>query len=160
MSIENDGRHDFDFLRGRWHIRNRYLAKRLQDSTEWLEFEATGELHQTLGGLGNVDTFSTPAGADGLPYEGMTVRVFEPETRLWSIYWASDRTGRLEPPVRGRFEDGRGEFVGEDVLDGRPIVCRFVWSEITGDSAHWQQAFSADGGATWETNWHMFFTRR
>jgi hypothetical protein len=118
-----------------------------------------GEVRPVLGGLGNTDSYSVAAWSDGRPYEGMTVRLFDPESKLWSIYWASNRTGKLEPPVVGRFEAGRGEFFGDDVFDGKPVRGRLTWADISATSAHWEQAFSVDDGKTWETNWHMDLTR-
>jgi hypothetical protein len=156
---ENDGRRDFDFLFGRWRIENRRLARRLEGCTEWLEFEATGEARPALGGLANVDSFSTSAYWDGKPFEGMTVRTFNPRTRLWSIYWADDRIVELGPPVHGRFEGGHGQFFGDDSFGGRPIRVRFDWHALGADRATWEQAFSPDGEKTWEMNWRMEFTR-
>ncbi|NUT45415.1 MAG: hypothetical protein HOV86_36040, partial [Thermoactinospora sp.] len=81
-------------------------------------------------------------------------------TRQWSIYWGSSRTGTLDTrPMVGGFEGDRGEFFGEETHEGRPVRCRFLWSAGDGDTARWEQAFSADEGLTWETNWTMDFTR-
>jgi hypothetical protein len=90
---------------------------------------------------------------------GMTIRLFDPARREWSLYWVNSREGRLYPPVVGRFVAGRGEFYGDDTEGGRPVRVRYVWSMITPTSARWEQAFSVDGGQTWETNWIMEFTR-
>lgn len=149
-----DGRHDFDFLFGRWHIHNQRLVKRLEDCTQWQEFDAEQEVRPVLGGIANVDRFGATF-PDGQPIEGLTLRIFNPRTRLWSLYWVDDRGCELQPPVVGRFESGRGEFLGDDELGGRPIRVIFIWSDITPTSARWEQAFSADGGRTWETNWRM-----
>ncbi|MEZ4359187.1 MAG: hypothetical protein R3B48_03330 [Kofleriaceae bacterium] len=89
----------------------------------------------------------------------MTLRLFAPETRTWKLYWASDRDGVLQPPVEGRFVDGVGTFLGDDVHDGTPVLVRFVWSHITATSARWEQAMSIDRGGTWEVNWRMHMTR-
>ena len=159
LAAAGDGRHDFDFLfGGRWKIHNRRLKKRLQGCTDWESFEAWQEVRPVLGGLGNTDSFSCVF-PDGKPLEGMTLRLFNPATRLWSLYWADDRGGELQPPVVGRFVDGRGEFDGDDTLAGQPIRVRFVWSGTSATRAHWEQAFSADGGKTWETNWFMEMER-
>jgi hypothetical protein len=138
-------------------IHNERLARRLAGCTEWQSFEATQEAHHVIGGLGNIDTFACPDFPAG-PLHGMSLRIFDPRTRMWSIYWTDDRSCELQPPVVGRFQAGRGEFFGDDVFDGQPIRVRYVWSDITPGSARWEQAFSTDGGATWETNWRMLMT--
>lgn len=154
-----DGRGDFDFLFGRWNIHNRRLARRLQGCTEWQEFEAFQEVRPVLGGIGNVDRFAATL-PDGRPIEGMTLRIFDPRTNLWSIYWADDRSCQLQPPVIGRFEDQtRGRFFGDDVFDGKAIRVVFHWAKTSADTATWEQAFSTDNGQTWETNWKMSMTR-
>lgn len=149
--------HDFDFWIGRWTIRNRYLKGRLCGSTEWEEFDAVAEARFLPGGLGNIDDFVADAWRPG--FVGMTVRLFDLASERWSIYWASTTCGVFDPPVTGRFTDGVGIFEGEDEHDGRPVRVRFVWTHETPDAARWEQSFSADGGATWETNWIMNMTR-
>jgi hypothetical protein len=147
---------DFDFLPGRWRIANRKLADTLDpECADWQTFEATSEARAILGGIGNIDHFRT----DG--YEGFSLRLHDPADDVWRIWWSStQRPGRLDPPVEGRFgDDGSARFECEDVLEGVPIRMRFVWSEITGDSARWEQSFSFDGGASWKTNWVMELTR-
>src|SRR5262249_6194428 len=96
-----------------------------------------------------------PAGT----YRAATVRVFDPATRLWSIWWIDGRNPHLEPPVHGRFENGVGTFLGDDVFDGRPIRVRFIWSTIDDRTLRWEHAFARDGERTWEVNWVMRFTR-
>ena len=143
------GATDFDFLPGRWHVRNH----RLRNGT-WESFDATSDAYAMLGGGANHDHFRTEG------YEGFSLRLYDPERDLWRIWWACDaRPGQLDPPVEGRFENGLGIFEGDDMLDGKPIRVRFQWSEITGDAARWEQWFSFDGGATWESNWVMELSR-
>jgi hypothetical protein len=156
VTTHRDGSHDFDFWVGRWRVRNERLVKRLQGCTEWETFEATVEARFLPGGLGNIDEFHTEHWPG---YVGMSFRFYNPGTRQWSIYWASNRTGTLDPPVVGSFSTGVGVFEGRDVLDGRPIVVRFTWSDITKAGARWEQAFSPDEGRTWEKNWVMVMTR-
>src|SRR3954451_6996726 len=155
-----DGRHDFDFLFGRWTIHNRKLATAPEPgATEWIEFIAEGEARPILGGLGNVDSFSTADLPGSGAYEGMTLRLFDPQADVWRIWWASTGPpGRLDPPMEGRFVDGHGVFFCDDVLAGRPIKVRFDWTPGVA-SARWEQAFSFDDGQSWEQNWVMSFTR-
>ncbi|HET9143303.1 hypothetical protein [Actinophytocola sp.] len=147
---------DFDFLHGSWDVVNRRLVKRLVASDEWDEFPATSVSHGFFGGAGSFDEITFPTKG----WSGATVRMLDPRTGEWSIYWVNSRTGSLQPPVVGRFADGVGTFYGDDEDDGTPVRVRFIWSKITPTSAHWEQAFSTDGGRTWETNWTMAHTRR
>jgi hypothetical protein len=151
------GADDFDFQFGRWRVRHRRLLLRLQDCTDWAEFDGTSEVWPILGGLGNIEdnVLELPGGT----YRAVALRSFDPATGQWAIWWLDGRfPGQLDVPVRGAFADGVGTFLADDVLDGRAIRVRLTWSDITRDSATWQQAFSPDGGA-WETNWIMAFTR-
>lgn len=153
-----DGRDGFDFLAGRWEVAHRRLQRRLVGDTAWEEFGGACESRPIVGGLCNIDdnVLEPPAGT----YRAATLRVFDPAAGLWSIWWVDGRAPRLGPPVHGRFGGGTGTFLGDDALDdGRPVLVRFTWSEITSRSARWDQAFSADGGATWEHNWTMRFAR-
>jgi hypothetical protein len=148
---------DFDFWIGRWTVRNRVLRERLAGSDEWDEFDATVEARLILDGLGNEDEFQTDH--DG-GFTGMSFRFFDPVQKRWSIYWAdSRRPGGLDPPVFGGFAGDVGVFEGPDTHAGRPILMRFTWTGVTTSTPRWEQAFSEDGGETWETNWIMDFTR-
>ncbi len=153
------GIHDFDFLAGSWRVRHRRLKERLARSTEWQEFEGTSAGQLILGGAGNLDdnVLELPSGT----YRAATVRSFDPETGQWSIWWLDGRypRGPLDPPMVGRFEDGVGTFFAKDTFNGKPIVVRFIWSNISATTARWEQAFSTDDGATWEVNWEMDFAR-
>lgn len=156
IDIDNDGRDAFDFFIGRWTVRHRRLKARLAGSTEWIAFGGTCETRKILQGQGNMD--DNVIDLPGDRYAAVTTRLFDPKTGLWSIYWIDGRYLSIDTPVKGRFENGVGLFYCDDVLEGRPIRVRFTWSDITADSARWAQAFSADGGETWETNWIMEFT--
>ena len=153
----DDGRRDFDFWMGSWDVHNRTLRERLNGSTDWVEFEATVSARPLPGVLGNEDEFRTEHNGG---FVGMSFRFFDPERKTWSIYWAdSRRPGRLDPPVVGSFNGDKGSFQGADTLAGRPILVRFDWAGVTTPTPRWEQAFSADGGSTWETNWVMEFAR-
>lgn len=153
---EVDGARDFDFLMGTWHVANRRLRARLAGCIEWDEFDAESEAHSILGGSGNFDEYRTQY-AGG--FVGATLRLFDLASRVWSIYWADSRSGTLEPPVRGRFEGATGLFEGPDMHADQAILVRFTWTREPADAPQWEQAFSQDGGTTWETNWVMEFRR-
>src|SRR5262245_6387962 len=147
---------DFEFFMGRWNVHNRWLKRRLAGSDEWEEFEARSIARPLLDGLGNEDEFRT-AHAGG--FIGMSFRFFDPNTERWSIYWADTRRpGVLDPPLFGAFSDGIGVFQGEDTFEGRPTLVRFIWSRATTGTPRWEQAFSDDGGETWEASWTLDFT--
>ncbi len=157
-AIEGNGAiGDWDWLIGSWKVSHRRLKERLANNNEWETFNGTCVNWPTLGGQGNVDdnVLELPGGT----YRGLGVRALDLTTRLWSIWWIDSRTSTVDPPVRGGFRDGVGTFVGDDTLRERPVKVRFVWSAITANSAHWEQAFSPDGGANWEINWRMEFRR-
>ncbi|MEO6690019.1 MAG: DUF1579 family protein [Dokdonella sp.] len=153
------GLHDFDFLVGQWQVRHRRLKERLADSHEWVEFDGTCTMRQLMDGWGNVDdnVMSMPTGA----YRGVGLRSYDPATGQWAIWWLDGRNpfGNLDPPVKGRFESGVGNFYSNDTLRGKTVRVRYTWSRITPTSAHWEQAYSPDSGQTWETNWTMEFRR-
>ncbi|UUZ65424.1 hypothetical protein LP417_13380 [Polaromonas sp. P1-6] len=155
MTHLTDGRHDFNFITGRWLISNQRLRKRLQGCTEWESFDAVQDGALLLGGLGNMNDLVL----EGKNAVGMALRFFNPQTRQWSIYWVSHSDGVLQPPVVGAFSGGVGHFEGADTHEGQPIRVRLLWSDITPRSARWEQAFSPDGGRHWETNWVMRLTR-
>lgn len=155
----NDHAHDFDFFFGDWKVRHRYLKTRLAGSTEWLEFDGTTKAQPLLGGAGNVDDNILDKPGD--PYRAVTVRAYDAKTNTWAIWWIDGRTptGPLDPPMLGRFENGVGTFFSDQTFNGKPIKVRFLWTPKSDSAAQWEQAFSADGGKTWETNWVMQFTR-
>lgn len=134
------------------------IARTALHCQEWDEFSGVNRDWAVLGGLGNFGEIVLlhPAGE----IVGCTLRVFNPSQREWSLYWSASLSGVLLPPMVGRFNDqGVGEFYAQEVQAGRTVYSRFIWNDITPDSAHWEQALSADGGQTWETNWTMDFQR-
>jgi NIPSNAP protein len=152
-------KHDFDFLHGSWDVHNRYLKERLKHSTDWIEFDARSDVEPLLNGLGQLDRYSAVRG--GSLVEGVTLRLFNPATGEWSLHWADTvRAGVLLPPMVGRFKGNVGEFFGDETVDGKRVLCRFQWTRTRDGFPRWEQAFSDDGGKTWEINWTMTFTRR
>lgn len=140
---------DFDYLVGRWRLRNRKLTCRLNNCTDWTpEFDSFVEMEKILGGAGNTDRYfeSRP----GHPFYGFALRLFDPTARLWSIYWADGSSGTLGAPVVGSFDRSIGHFFGPDTSNGRPVM--FRWDVRNPELPVWSQAFSPDRGNTWEWN--------
>ncbi len=159
LPLESGSPDDFDFFIGDWNISHRRLKSRLTGCTEWEHFSGRSTCQKILGGFGNIDDnlLYLPGGT----YRAATIRSFDPKQGTWSIWWLDSRNpGSIDVPVVGRFEDGVGTFLANEVLDSEPIVVRFLWTKSELDQPRWEQAFSPDGGHTWETNWIMEFTRR
>ncbi|GAA4570228.1 hypothetical protein GCM10023193_56180 [Planotetraspora kaengkrachanensis] len=158
-----DGRHDFDFFHGRWTTRNRKLADVLdRDCTTWVEFDSTVRCEPVLGGLGNVEPFTAPAmPPSGDPLEAMTLRLFDPRTGNWRIWWISTRQPGLldDNPMEGRFSGTHGEFFAVETIDGEAVRVRWDWDVLGTESARWEQRFSYDAGVTWHLNWTAAHTR-
>ena len=150
-------KHDFDFFEGKSKIHNRKLKSRLSNCIEWTEFESTQEMYRVLKGIGNIDNFL--ATFDGEPFEGMTVRLFNPKTKLWSIYWADSTSGTLDKPVVGSFENKVGHFFSKDVLEGKNVIQVFRWDARDENNPVWSQAMSDDKGKNWEWNWFMYMSK-
>lgn len=162
--MENSGGNDFDFYVGHWRVTSKKLLRPLANCTEWETFEARQTMQKLPGGIGNFDDFVSETWRPG--FVGMSLRIFNPQTGLWSIYWLNNqnggidsKTGALLPPVVGRFRNGVGIFEAPDEYAGQPIVVRYTWSDISANRARWEQAFSPDGGASWEVNWIMQMER-
>lgn len=148
---------DFDFFVGKWKVRNRKLNKRLANCDDWTEFEAKNDCRKILNGRANTDSFY--AEFDDKPFEAMTLRLFNPSTKLWSIYWADSNVVVLDVPQVGYFDGKIGEFFARDIFEGQQIIVKFRWDVTDENAPVWSQAFSADEGKTWEWNWYMYFTR-
>lgn len=149
--------HDFDFYKGKWNLRNKKLKTKLDNCKEWIEFESTQEMYIVLNGIGNIDNYL--ASFDGEPFEGMSVRLFNPKTKLWCIYWADSNEGVLQPGVFGSFENNIAHFFTKDSFNGKNILVVFRWDVRDKDNPVWSQAFSEDNGVTWEWNWYMYFSK-
>jgi hypothetical protein len=150
--------HDFDFLIGSWDVHHKRLKNRLVNDMNWEGFRGRCNVASTLNGNGTFDEnfIELPEGS----YHAVTLRCFDERSGMWSIWWFDGRHPlQVERPLLGRFRDGLGAFFSDEEFNGRSIRVRFIWSDITATSARWQQAFSADGGTAWETNWTMDFQR-
>ena len=152
-----DGQHDFDFELGRWKIHLRRRKDRLANSHEWVDFDGTSVTRKVWDGRAQIEEFETDS-ADG-HIEGLTLRLYDPATRQWSLWWANSKDGKLAPPQIGEFRNGVGEFYAMDTWKGRSVLVRFVWSKTDTPTPHFEQSFSDDGGKTWEVNWITDQTR-
>jgi hypothetical protein len=152
-----DGQHDFDFEIGTWKTHLSRLLHPLTGSKTWVEYEGTSVVHSVSNGRANLVELVAdgPAGH----FEGVSLRLYNPESHQWSLNFSNIRTGTLSQPMIGEFKNGRGEFFNQETFDGRAVYVRFVISDITPDSCRFEQAFSADGAKTWEVNWVATDTR-
>ncbi|QQP99430.1 hypothetical protein [Lysobacter enzymogenes] len=148
----------FDFFLGTWQVRYRRLRERLMDSRDWEEFDGRCQTQSLFGGLAQFD--ESVVNRPGLPYRGLALRSFDPATRSWADWWLDTRNPqRIGPPMIGGFADGEGRFFGESQLRGATVKVRGLWTGIGADRVQWEQAYSADGGASWETNWVSRYRR-
>ncbi|HEV2110982.1 MAG TPA: hypothetical protein VGT99_06495 [Gammaproteobacteria bacterium] len=150
-----DGSHDFDFEMGKWKMHNRRLLQPLTGSVTWVEFDSYSVGSQLPGGIGNQDVYRTDYYKKG--FVGLTYRLYDPRTGLWSIYWVDNLSiqGAFVDPVAGKFTGNTGVFEGPFTFKGKPALERYTWTvnpKGSAITAHFEQAFSADGGKTWETN--------
>lgn len=143
---------DFDYLIGKWTMKNKHLNARLANCKEYTEFESSVEDHAGLEGNGNFDVVRRKLD-NGTVYEGRTIRTFDPQTKLWRLYWTDSNGGPLDPPQLGSFTDGIGLFFAKDYQVGRPVIVVFRWDKRDPEHPLWSQAFSDDNGKTWEWNY-------
>ncbi|MEO5942441.1 MAG: hypothetical protein ABIP30_10035 [Ferruginibacter sp.] len=150
-------KHDFDFLNGKHSVLHKKLKSRLTNNNEWIEFEGTHSQELILNGVGNVEQ-QKMVDNDGEPMEGAAIRLFNMQTKLWNIYWADSKNGKLDPPVAGSFENNIAHFFTKDIFDNKKILVAFQWDAREIKTPIWRQAFSDDNGKTWEWNWYMYFS--
>ena len=152
-----DGQRDFDFHIGTWKTHLKRLQKPLTGSTTWVEYAGTTVVRKVWDGAANLVELDVEGAAGRI--EGLSLRLYNPQSRQWSLHFANRKGGTLFPPTIGEFRNGRGEFYAQEELDGRAILVRFVISEVTPGSCRFEQAFSSDGGKSWEVNWVAVDTR-
>lgn len=154
---KRDGQHDFDPLIGSWSYHLKRLQNPLTGSKTWVELKGTGVCYKIWDGRAQLDTIELdgPTGH----FEGLTVRMYDPESHQWRLYWANSRNGIMDPPQVGEFKDGRGEFFAQDTINGKVILIRYAWTNLNTSSPHFEQSFSDDGGKTWEVNFITDQTR-
>jgi hypothetical protein len=155
---DRDGQRDFDFNIGTWKTQIKRLDHPLTGSDKWIEWNGTVVVSKVWDGRANLEELKID-GPSGGHIEGLTLRLYNPQSREWSLNWANSSDGVLDKPLVGEFKDGRGVFINQGQFSGRTILVRHTYSNITQDSHHFEQAFSVDGGATWEANWIANLTR-
>jgi len=154
IQAPRDGRHDFDFEVGTWKAHVRKLVHPLSGSAEWDDFDGTvvtRSMPMLEGWNESEMTVDSPTTRNHIAI--LAVRLYNPALQQWSIYGSSLKTGTFDPPMIGQFSNKRGVLFSQDTWLGRSIYVRFVWQDLNPDRTHLEQAFSQDGGATWETNW-------
>ena len=156
-STTGNGEHGFDFEIGSWNIHLSRLKDRLAGSTTWIEFDGTSVTRKVWNGRADLEEFETDSQTGHI--EGLTLRLFNPKSRQWSIYWANGKDAVLGQPMIGEFKNGRGEFFDQEFWNDRAVLVRFIWSKTETDTPHFEQSFSDDGGKTWEVNWITNQTR-
>jgi hypothetical protein len=156
-TAERDGQHDFDPLIGSWKYHLKRRLHPLTGSTTWIELNGTGVCYKVWDGGAQLDTFEADGSTGHI--EGLTLRLYNPQSHQWRLYWANSKIGILDPPQVGEFKNGQGEFFAQDTINGKTILIRFVWTNMTTNSPHFEQSFSDDGGKTWEVNWITDQTR-
>jgi hypothetical protein len=156
-STQRDGQHDFDFHIGNWKTHLRRLLNPLTGSTTWVEYDGTTVVRKVWNGRANLVELVAdgPAGH----FEGLSLRLYNPQSHQWSLNFANVNSGTIAQPTIGEFKNGRGEFFNQETLNGRAIFVRFIISDITPNSCRFEQSFSDDGGKTWEVNWIAIDTR-
>lgn len=154
---QRDGRHDFDFELGAWKVHISRRLRPLTGSTTWVEYDGTSVVRKVWNGAANLGELEVEGSAGRI--EGLSLRLYNPQTHQWNISWSNANDGTIGPPMVGGFTNGRGEFYNQETLNGRYIYVRFIFSDITATTFKLEQAFSDDGGKTWEPNWVATFTR-
>ncbi|HMF59411.1 MAG TPA: hypothetical protein VK595_03525 [Vicinamibacterales bacterium] len=157
QAAQRDVQHDFDFEFGSWKVHIRRLVKPLTGSNTWVDLEGTSIVRKVWDGRANQGELQVQNATTQL--EGLSLRLYNPQSRQWNIYWATSKDGSLGTAMIGQFTNGRGEFFNQELFQGQAVYVRFIFSDITPVSFRLEQSFSADGGTTWEPNWIAMFTR-
>jgi hypothetical protein len=154
---QRDGQHDFDFELGTWKVQLSRRLNPLTGSAKWVEYQGTSIVRKVWDGRANLGELEVDGPAGHI--EGLSLRTYNPQSRQWNISWANSASGTVGQPMIGEFKNGRGEFFNQESFNGRAIYVRFIFSDISADSFRLEQAFSDDGGKTWEANWIAKFAR-
>jgi len=150
-AVQHDGQHDFDFEIGTWKTHIKRLVHPLTGSNTWAEYDGTSVVRKVWNGRANLVELEVEGPAGRI--EGCSLRLYNPSAHQWSLNFSNSRVGTMATPTIGEFSNGRGEFYDQETLNDRAILVRFVISNITSTSVHFEQSYSSDGGKTWEANW-------
>ncbi len=154
----HDGTHDFDPVLGKFQFHLHYMLHPLTSAPDWNDMNGPGACYGVWDGRAQLDTIELDS-ASGGHIEGLTLRLYDRGSRQWRLYWANSRVGRLDPPQIGNFRDGHGDFYTTDTINGKTTLVRFDWSRMNSGTPHFEQAFSPDGGKSWQVNWISDQTR-
>jgi len=157
IQAKRDGQHDFDFEIGTWNTHISRLQHPLAGSTTWIEYHGTSVVRKIWDGRANTVELEVDSPAGHI--EGLSLRLYNPQSHQWSLNFANSRVGTLSVPTVGEFKNGRGEFYDQEEFNGRMILVKNVWMDMTANSCRFEQSFSDDGGKTWEVNWIAVDTR-
>lgn len=153
-SAQHDGQRDFDFLVGSWKIHLKKLVQPEHGAKQWIDLDGTVVCRTVLDGRAEVEEFNVASADKKMHIHGLATRFYNPTSRQWSIWWANAKDGAMyPPPVVGEFNNGRGEFYDQEVVNGRVVFTRYVWTATTTPSPHFEQSISTDGGKSWELFW-------
>ena len=153
-AMQHDGQRDFDFLVGAWKIHLKRLVHAANGADEWVELDGTTDCRPVLDGRAEVEEFKVESHDKKMHIQGLAMRFYNPASHQWSIWWANAKDGAMYPPaVTGEFKNGRGEFYDQEVVDGRTVFTRYVWTGTSTPSPHFEQSISTDGGKTWQLWW-------
>jgi hypothetical protein len=156
-ATDRDGQHDFDFEMGLWKVHVSRLQHPLTGSNAWVEYDGTLAVRKVWDGRANLAELEIEGQTGHL--ELLALRLYDPQAHQWNVNTSSSNVGRLNSPLFGEFKNGRGEFYDAEPFNGHSVLVRNVWTDITANSWHFEQAFSTDGGKTWEANWVEKATR-
>jgi len=156
-AAQRDGQHDFDPLIGSWKYHLKRRLHPLTGSNTWVDLEGTGVCYKIWDGRAQLDTIVVDGPSGHI--EGLTLRLYDPESHQWRLYWANSKNGIVDPPQVGEFKGGHGEFLAQDRINGRVILIRYDWTNTNTNTPHFEQSFSDDAGKTWEVNWITDQTR-
>jgi hypothetical protein len=152
--LQHDGQRDFDFLVGTWKIHLKRLVHPQNGANEWVELDGTTDCRHVLDGTAEVEEFQVESRDKKMRIHGLAMRFYDPKSHQWSIWWANAKDGAMyPPPVTGEFKNGRGEFYDQEVVDGRTVFTRYVWTATATPSPHFEQSISTDGGKSWQLWW-------